>query len=109
MIDETLRLAFGGASSDALILAMFIATLAAAATQCTAIGVSGLGPFCWRALTAVGWMMLSLRFVYAYWSGAMPTLPPFASLSVLLIAGGAILRNIADSSCRHVDHCHERP
>jgi hypothetical protein len=100
MTQEFLESLVGGASSPLLIAVLFAVTMMACATQYTAIGMSGFGPYRWRAFTAMGWTLLVIRFVLSYTTiGAVPTLPPVAALSVMLIAAGAVLRNIADSSC----------
>ena len=98
-MERLVDILFGGSSSPLLIAMLFTVSAVACVSQYTAIGAAGLGPNFWRAFTAIGWTLLMIRFGFSYLTGVMPTLPPVASLSVIVIGIGAILRNVVDSSC----------
>jgi hypothetical protein len=82
--------------ADVVLMLMLIM---AALTQWFAVGVSGAGTFHWRTVAAMGWTLWASRFIWSLLVGDDPIIPPISSVAIALVAIGATLRNMRDSSC----------
>ena len=71
----------------------------AALTQWLSIGVSGGGAFHWRWIVAAGWSLWFTRFFWSLLANDVPVVPPISVVAIILIALGAIARNLYDSRC----------